>query len=151
MYKREKMKKIIPIGADHAGFELKERIISYLTEKGYEMKDFGCYSTDSIDYPDFGHPVAQMVEENIGMLGILICGSGNGISMTANKHQGVRSALCWKKELAQLARQHNDANIITLPARFISEDEGIEMIDIFLSTEFEGGRHQNRVNKIACN
>ena len=145
------MKKIIPIGADHAGFELKARIISYLTEKGYEMKDFGCYSTDSIDYPDFGHPVAQMVEENTGMLGILICGSGNGISMTANKHQGVRSALCWKKELAQLARQHNDANIITLPARFISEEEGIEMIDIFLSTEFEGGRHQNRVNKIACN
>ena len=144
------MKKIIPIGADHAGFELKEKIIGYLTEKGYELKDFGCYSTDSIDYPDFGHPVAQMVEENEGMLGILICGSGNGISMTANKHQGVRSALCWKKELAELARQHNNANIITLPARFITEEEGAEMVDVFLSTEFEGGRHQNRVNKIAC-
>ena len=129
---------------------LKEKIIGYLTEKGYELKDFGCYSTDSIDYPDFGHPVAQMVEENEGMLGILICGSGNGISMTANKHQGVRSALCWKKELAELARQHNNANIITLPARFITEEEGAEMVDVFLSTEFEGGRHQNRVNKIAC-
>ena len=146
----KEMKKIIPIGADHAGFELKAKIIDYLTEKGYELKDFGCYSNDSIDYPDYGHPVAQMVEENMGMLGILICGSGNGISMTANKHQGVRSALCWKKEIAELARQHNNANIITLPARFISEEEGIEMVEVFLNTEFEGGRHQNRVNKIAC-
>lgn len=145
------MKKIIPIGADHAGFELKTKIIAYLTEKGYEMKDFGCYSTDSIDYPDFGHPVAQMVEENVGVLGILICGSGNGINMTANKHQGIRSALCWTKELAELARQHNDANIIALPARFVSEETAIEMVDAFLTTEFEGGRHQNRVNKIACN
>ena len=145
------MKTIIPIGADHAGFELKAKLIEHLTLKGYEMKDFGCYSTDSIDYPDFGHPVAQMVEENEGMLGVLICGSGNGINMTANKHQGVRSALCWKKELAELARQHNNANIITLPARFITEEEGIEMVDVFISTEFEGGRHQTRVNKIACN
>lgn len=144
------MKNIIPIGADHAGFELKAKIITYLTKKGYELKDFGCFSTDSIDYPDFGHPVAQMVEENIGMFGILICGSGNGINMTANKHQGVRSALCWKKELAELARQHNNANIIALPARFITEEEGIEMVDVFLTTKFEGGRHQNRVNKIAC-
>lgn len=145
------MKNIIPIGADHAGFELKSKIITYLNEKGYELKDFGCYSEDSIDYPDFGHPVASMVEENKGMLGILICGSGNGINMTANKHQGVRSALCWKKELASLARQHNDANIIAIPARFISEEVAIEMVDAFLTTEFEGGRHQNRVNKIACN
>jgi ribose 5-phosphate isomerase B len=145
------MKTIIPIGADHAGFELKAKLIEHLTLKGYEIKDFGCYSLDSIDYPDFGHPVAQMVEENEGMLGVLICGSGNGISMTANKHQGVRSALCWKKELAELARQHNNANIITLPARFITEEEGVEMVDIFLSTEFEGGRHQTRVKKIACN
>lgn len=145
------MKKIIPIGADHAGFELKTKIIAYLTEKGYEMNDFGCYSTDSIDYPDFGHPVAQMVEDNAGVLGILICGSGNGINMTANKHQGIRSALCWTKELAELARQHNDANIIALPARFVSEETAIEMVDAFLTTEFEGGRHQNRVNKIACN
>lgn len=144
------MKKVIPIGADHAGFQLKAAIIEHLEAAGYEMKDFGCYSEESIDYPDFGHPVAAMVEENEGMLGILICGSGNGINMTANKHQGVRSALCWKNELAQLARLHNDANIIALPARFITEAEGLEMIDIFLSTEFEGGRHAGRVNKIAC-
>jgi ribose 5-phosphate isomerase B len=142
--------KIIPIGADHAGFKLKEKVKSHLSDKGYELRDFGCYSEDSIDYPDFGHPVANMVEENTGMLGILICGSGNGINMTANKHQGVRSALCWKKEIAELARQHNNANIIALPARFISEEEAIEMIDAFLTTEFEGGRHQNRIDKISC-
>jgi len=144
------MKKVIPIGADHAGFQLKTAVIQHLEAAGYEMKDFGCYSEESIDYPDFGHPVAQMVQENEGMLGILICGSGNGINMTANKHQGVRSALCWKKELAELARQHNNANIIALPARFISEAEGLEMVDAFLSMEFEGGRHQRRVDKIAC-
>ena len=144
------MSKIIPIGADHAGFQLKSKIIKHLEEKGYELKDFGCYSEESIDYPDYGHPVADMIESNQGMLGILICGSGNGINMTANKHQGVRSALCWKKEIAELARQHNDANIIALPARFISEEEAIEMVDVFFSTLFEGGRHQNRVNKIAC-
>lgn len=144
------MSKIIPIGADHAGFILKSKVIEYLEQKGYELKDFGCYSEDSIDYPDYGHPVAEMVETNEGMLGILICGSGNGINMTANKHQGIRSALCWKKEIAELARQHNNANIIALPARFVSEEEAIEMVDVFLTTEFEGGRHQNRVNKIAC-
>ena len=141
---------IIPIGADHAGFSLKEKVIKHLTDKGYEIKDFGCYSEESIDYPDFGHPVASMVEENIGMKGILICGSGNGINMTANKHQGVRSALCWNKEIAELARLHNNANIIALPARFISDLEAIEMIDVFLNTEFEGGRHQLRVDKIRC-
>jgi ribose 5-phosphate isomerase B len=141
---------IIPMGADHAGFELKEKVKIFLKEKGIEVKDFGCHSTDSIDYPDFGHPVAEMVENNPGMKGILICGSGNGINMTANKHQGIRSALCWKTEIAELARLHNDANIIALPARFISEDEAFEMIDVFLNTSFEGGRHQNRINKIAC-
>ena len=141
---------IIPIGADHAGFNLKEKIIKHLQDKGFEIKDFGCYSESSIDYPDFGHPVASMVEENIGTKGILICGSGNGINMTANKHQGVRSALCWKTEIAELARLHNDANIIALPARFISEEEAIEMIDVFFTTEFEGGRHQLRVDKIKC-
>ena len=145
------MKKLIPIGADHAGFNLKSQLITHLESKGYELKDFGCFSEESIDYPDYGHPVADMVESNEGVLGILICGSGNGINMTANKHQGVRSALCWKKELAELARLHNNANIITLPARFITVEEAIEMVDVFLSTEFEGGRHQNRVNKIACN
>jgi ribose 5-phosphate isomerase B len=144
------MSKIIPIGCDHAGFEMKQEIKKHLTAKGYEMEDFGCYSTDSIDYPDFGHPVASKVEENKGMLGILICGSGNGINMTANKHAGIRSALCWKPELASLARQHNDANIIALPSRFVSVAEAIEMVDLFLATEFEGGRHANRVNKIAC-
>lgn len=143
-------KQIIPIGADHAGFHLKQALITYLTNKGYEVKDFGCHSDASIDYPDYAHPVATMVEENEEMLGILICGSGNGISMTANKHQGVRSALCWKKEIAELARQHNDANILTLPARFISEEEAKEMVDVFFSTAFEGGRHQGRVDKIAC-
>lgn len=142
--------KVIPIGADHAGYELKQYLIEYLTSKGYQLKDFGCHSEKSIDYPDYGHPVAEMVQENKGMLGILICGSGNGINMTANKHQGVRSALCWKKEIAELARQHNDANIIALPARFISKNEAVEMVEAFLQTEFEGGRHQRRIDKIAC-
>jgi ribose 5-phosphate isomerase B len=141
---------IIPIGADHAGFSLKEELISYLKQRGYKLKDFGCYSEDSIDYPDYAHPVAEMVENNPGMLGIIICGSGNGINMTANKHQGIRSALCWKKEIAQLAREHNDANIIALPARFISTKQAIEMVDTFLTTSFEGGRHQRRVDKISC-
>lgn len=144
------MKKIIPIGSDHAGFEMKSKIIKYLEEKGYSLKDKGCFSADSIDYPDFAHPVAEYVENHHDTLGILLCGSGNGINMTANKHQGIRSALCWKKELAELARQHNNANVIALPARFISEAAAIEMVDVFLSTEFEGGRHQNRVEKIAC-
>jgi ribose 5-phosphate isomerase B len=143
--------KIIPIGADHAGFQLKETLKKHLISKGYEVNDFGCYSEESIDYPDFAHPVAEMVEQNKGMLGILICGSGNGISMSANKHQGIRSALCWKTEVAELARLHNDANILTLPARFISDAEAIEMVDVFFSTAFEGGRHQKRVDKISCN
>lgn len=141
---------IIPIGADHAGFNLKQFLINYLEEKGHEVKDHGCFSEDSIDYPDFGHPVAEMVENNPGMLGILICGSGNGINMTANKHQGIRSALCWKKEIAELARQHNDANIIALPARFVTKEEAVEMVEAFLNTPFEGGRHQKRVDKISC-
>jgi len=141
---------IIPIGADHAGYELKEKVKLFLKEKGFDVQDFGCHSTESIDYPDFGHPVADMVENNPGMKGILICGSGNGINMTANKHQGIRSALCWKTEIAELARLHNDANIITLPARFITEEEAFDMIDVFFNTSFEGGRHQNRINKIAC-
>ncbi len=144
------MKKVVPIGCDHAGFELKEKVVAHLTSKGYEVKDFGTHSTESIDYPDYGHPVAEMVESNDSMLGIVICGSGNGINMTVNKHQGIRSALCWTKEIASLARQHNDANIIALPARFISIQDGLDMVDVFFSTAFEGGRHQNRVNKIAC-
>lgn len=141
---------IIPIGADHAGYDLKEKLIAYLTAKGFDLKDFGCYSNESVDYPDFAHPVASMVEENKGMKGILICGSGNGINMTANKHKGIRSALCWMPEIAELARLHNNANIIVLPARFISTEEAYEIIDVFFNTEFEGGRHQNRVDKISC-
>lgn len=144
------MNKRIPIGADHAGFQLKATIIVHLQEKGYEIDDCGCYSEESIDYPDFGHAVASKVEQDSDMLGILICGSGNGINMTANKHQGIRSALCWKPEIAQLAREHNNANIIALPARFVSEAEAVEMVDVFLNTVFEGGRHERRVNKIPC-
>ncbi|MCG8576248.1 MAG: ribose 5-phosphate isomerase B [Flavobacteriales bacterium] len=140
---------IIPIGCDHAGYQLKNELIKYLNEKGFEVEDYGCYSEESIDYPDFGHPVANHVEQN-GGLGIVICGSGNGINMTVNKHQGVRSALCWCSEIASLSREHNDANIIALPARFISKELAIEMVDIFMNTEFEGGRHERRVNKIPC-
>ena len=141
---------IIPIGADHAGYELKESLKSYMIEKGYEVKDFGCFSNASVDYPDFAHPVASMVEDNNGMKGILICGSGNGINMTANKHKGIRSALCWMPEIAELARLHNDANIVVLPARFISDEFAKEIVDVFFATDFEGGRHQNRVDKIGC-
>ena len=143
--------KIIPIGADHAGFILKGKIIKFLETHGYQVKDFGCFSEESIDYPDYAHPVAEMVEQNKGMLGILICGSGNGINMTANKHKGIRSALCWNEEIAALARQHNDANIIALPARFISEELALEIVKTFLGTEFEGGMHQRRIDKISCN
>ena len=141
----------LAIGADHAGFALKSKVITWLGEKGYQVKDFGCYSEDSIDYPDYAHPVAEAVESEQATMGILICGSGNGISMTANKHQGIRCALCWNSEIAALARQHNDANIISLPARFISEEDAIAMISEFITTDFEGGRHANRVAKIACN
>jgi ribose 5-phosphate isomerase B len=144
-------KTIIPIGADHAGYELKEKLKSYLTEKGFEVKDFGCHYEESFDYPDYAHPVASLVEETQGLKGILICGSGNGINMTANKHQGVRSALCWSVEIAKLAREHNDANILTLPARFLTEEEALLIVDVFFSTEFEGGRHQKRIEKIPCN
>ena len=140
----------LAIGADHAGFALKSKLITWLEEKGHQVKDFGCFSEDSIDYPDYAHPVAKAVESQEVILGILICGSGNGISMTANKHQGIRCALCWNPEIAALARQHNDANIISLPARFISEAEAIAMVSVFLTTDFEGGRHANRVAKIAC-
>lgn len=142
------MSQIIPIGADHAGFQLKSEVIKHLKSKGYEVKDYGCYSEESIDYADFGHPVADHVESNAGSKGIVICGSGNGINMTVNKHQGIRGALCWKKEIAQLAREHNDANILTLPARFVSVEEALEMVNIFWATSFEGGRHQNRIDKI---
>ena len=142
------MEKVVPIGSDHAGFELKKKVMEHLTFKGCEIRDFGCFSKESIDYPDFGHPVSSFVDENKGVLGVVICGSGNGINMTANKHKGVRSALCWKKEIAQLARLHNNANVLALPARFITEEEALEIVDAFFSTQFEGGRHQKRVDKI---
>ena len=150
MYLNKSMKKIIPIGCDHAGYKLKLAIIDHLKAKGYEIKDFGTNSEESTDYPDYGHPVANMVEKDEDLLGIVICGSGNGINMTVNKHKGIRSALCWNTEVAALARQHNNANIVALPARFISTEEGLAIVDIFLSTEFEGGRHARRIAKIPC-
>lgn len=137
----------IAIGADHAGFEYKEALISFL--KDYQIKDFGTYSTESADYPDFAHPVASTVEKGEFDFGILICGSGNGIAITANKHQGIRAAICWNTELAELARKHNNANILCLPARFISIKEAQEITNVFLNTDFEGGRHANRVSKIS--
>ena len=140
----------IAIGADHAGFSLKEKLKKYLQEKGIEVKDFGPNSEQSVDYPDYAHPVANAVEKKEVDLGLLMCGSGNGINMAANKHQGIRSALCWNSEIAKLSRQHNNANILTLPARFIEEAEAIKCVDVFLSTPFEGGRHEGRVKKISC-
>ena len=140
----------LSIGSDHAGFLLKEKLISELTAKGYTLVDKGTHDQTSVDYPDYAHPVALSVESGESAMGILICGSANGVCITANKHQHIRAALCWKKEIALLARQHNDANIIGLPARFISEEEAVEMTLLFLTTAFEGGRHQNRVDKIAC-
>ena len=143
------MKKLnIAIGSDHAGFKLKEKLKEFLNEEGHKVKDFGSFSEESADYPDFAHPVANAVEKKEVDFGILMCGSGNGINMAANKHTGIRSALCWKKEIAILARQHNDANILTLPAKFISENEAKEMVEVFINTTFEAGRHLNRVNKI---
>lgn len=139
----------IAIGSDHAGFQMKEILKSYLQEKGYEVKDFGTYSEERADYADFGHPVATAVENREFDYGMLLCGSGNGINMTANKHKGIRSALCWTAEIAELARQHNDANILTLPARFISEEEAKKCVDVFYTTAFEGGRHTERVKKIS--
>ncbi len=147
-YKILKMK--IAIGNDHAGTIYKEEIIKEFTKKGYIFVNFGTNTTISIDYPDFIHPVAKAVENNEVDFGIIICGSGNGAQMTANKHQKIRAALCWNNELVQLARQHNDANILSIPARFVSLQQALGFVEIFLTTEFEGGRHQTRVDKIAC-
>jgi len=140
----------ISIGNDHAGPEYKKAIVEILKAKGHEVTNYGTDAADSVDYPDFGHPVATDVETGKAQLGIVICGSGNGINMTVNKHQGIRAALCWTKEIAALARQHNDANIISIPARYTSINQAVEMVETFLTTDFEGGRHQNRVDKIAC-
>jgi ribose 5-phosphate isomerase B len=140
----------ISIGNDHAGPEYKKAIVLFLEKKGFTIINHGTDVFDSVDYPDFGHAVAYDVQSKKADFGIVICGSGNGIAMTANKHQDVRAALCWTKEIAELARMHNDANVISIPARFTAIEQVIEMVDVFLSTPFEGGRHERRVHKIAC-
>ncbi|MEI7507925.1 MAG: ribose 5-phosphate isomerase B [Flavobacterium sp.] len=140
----------ISIGNDHAGPDYKKAIVDFLTKKGYEIINHGTNTFDSVDYPDFGHPVAQDVESGKVEFGIVICGSGNGIAMTVNKHQGIRAALCWTKEISALARQHNNANVVSIPARFTSIQQAVEIVDTFLNTQFEGGRHAIRVNKISC-
>ena len=142
--------KKIAIGSDHAGFDLKESVIKHLKNKGIEVEDFGPFNDERADYPDYAHPVANAVTKKEVDLGILICGSGNGINMTANKHQEIRSALCWQNDIAEMARLHNNANIIALPARYLSEELALECVDTFISTDFEGGRHEGRVAKISC-
>ncbi len=140
----------IAIGGDHAGFDYKSMLIGFLKERSVDVVDMGPYSCESVDYPDFAHPLAEAVEKKEVDFGILICGSGNGVAITANKHRGIRAALCWDKELARLARQHNDANVLCIPARFVSEEVARDCVKAFLETGFEGGRHEKRVDKIAC-
>jgi len=140
----------IAIGCDHAGFPYKAAIVQMLSDNGISIIDKGTYSLDSVDYPDFVHPVAEALEESHAQLGILMCGSGNGVCMTANKHQSIRAGLCWNEEIAAFARSHNDANIICIPVRFVSEETALAMVKIFVDTVFEGGRHARRVGKIAC-
>jgi len=144
------LKKPIAIGCDHAGTEYKNEVKNWLESQGYLVKDFGTYNTDSVDYPDFAHPTANSVETGEACFGILFCGSANGVAMTANKHAGIRAGLCWVTEVAELTRLHNDANMICVPARFVSLALAKEMIEKFMTTAFEGGRHQNRVSKITC-
>lgn len=140
----------IVIGADHAGFEYKELLKKQLSKLGHEVQDYGTHSMDSVDYPDFAHPVANAVERKEFEIGVLICGSANGVAITANKHQGIRAAICWTEEIASLARQHNNANVVCIPARFVSPELAEKILEKFLTTSFEGGRHENRVNKISC-
>ncbi len=142
--------KSIAIGNDHAGYERKEPLKKYLLDQGYEVIDCGSYSTDSVDYPDYAHKVARMVASGEATLGIVICGSGNGVCMSVNKHPGIRGALAWREDIARLARQHNNANILCLPGRFISDEEAIKITAAWLTAEFEGGRHERRVKKIPC-
>ena len=142
--------KTIAIGCDHAGFFYKETIKKMLENEGFLVLDFGTNSTLSVDYPDFIHPAMEAIETQKAELGIIICGSGNGVAITANKHQGIRAALCWLEELAALSRQHNNANVLAIPARFVSENLALAMVKIFIETDFEGGRHEDRVRKIAC-
>lgn len=140
----------IAIGGDHAGYEYKKILIDMLNQEGHEVKDFGPYTDASVDYPDFVHPLATAIQNSEHDLGILICGSANGVAITANKHKDIRAAICWDTPLAELARSHNDANILCIPARFTSENLAKEITNKFISTSFEGGRHANRVNKINC-
>jgi ribose 5-phosphate isomerase B len=142
--------KPVAVGADHAGFEYKDAVVQYLRNKGLEVKDFGTNSSASVDYPDFAHPTAASVEQDETAFGILICGSANGVAITANKHAGIRAAICWQKDIAELARRHNNANVICIPARFLSLHYSLDIIDAFMNTAFEGGRHETRVNKMAC-
>ncbi len=142
------MDNLIPIGSDHAGFLMKEYIKEQLSKEGYDLKDFGCFSQESVDYPDFVHPLAKSINVGEYEKGIIICGTGNGVSMVANKYPDVRAALCWNKDITKFAREHNNANIIALPARFITKEEALEFVKLFLITPFEGGRHETRVNKI---
>lgn len=144
------MSKKIAIGGDHAGYDYKRQLVAYLEKEGYEVKDFGPFSDASVDYPDYVHPLCEAIEAGEFPKGIVVCGSGNGVAITANKHQGIRAAICWNNELAALSRQHNDANVISIPARFVDYGLAEKMVVTFLSTDFEGGRHANRVNKIAC-
>ena len=144
------LSKPIAVGADHAGYEYKAAVVAHLNKLGYQVADFGTYSADSVDYPDFAHPTAKSIEKNESGCGVLICGSANGIAITANKHQGIRAAICWQKEIAELARLHNNANIVCLPARFLSLQNAFDIVETFLNTPFEGGRHANRVNKMSC-
>ena len=141
---------IISIGNDHAGTFYKNKIVEYLKSQNIEVNNHGTNSEDSVDYPDFVHPVALDVEDGTSNLGIIICGSGNGANMTANKHQGIRSALCWTSELVALAKQHNNANVLSIPSRFVSLEEALDFVTVFLKTPFDGGRHHHRVDKIAC-
>ena len=140
----------IAIACDHAGFDCKEDLISFLEAEGLQFKDYGTYSKHSVDYPDFAHPVANAVEHGEAAFGILLCGSANGVAITANKHQGIRAAICWGEELAELARKHNNANILCIPARFVRDGDAEKMLDIFMNTAFEGGRHLDRINKMPC-
>ena len=142
------MERKIAIASDHAGYKMKLEIVKFLQKKGYNVEDFGTYSTEDTDYPDYGHPLAEAIESGRFQAGISLCGSGNGINMVTNKHSGIRGALCWNREIAGLARRHNDANICSLPARFIDTEEAMEIVNIFLNTSFEGGRHIQRIRKI---
>lgn len=140
----------IALGADHAGYDLKLKVRTWLLDLGHTVADYGTHSLDSMDYPDVAHPLALSVESGECEMGILLCGSANGVAMSANKHQGIRAAICWKDEIAALARQHNDANILCIPARYVSDDEARMLVTTFLTTAFEGGRHLKRVEKISC-